>query len=39
MNMAKKFKEKESVGILKILSLIYNLEEYQKNIQSCLKKT
>ena len=39
MNMTKKFKEKESVGILKILCLIDNLEEYQKNMQSCLKET
>ena len=30
MNMTKKFKEKESIGILKILGLIDNTEEYQK---------
>ena len=30
MNMKKKFKEEESVEILKILGSINNIEEYQK---------
>ena len=33
------FKEEESIEILKIIGLINNIEEYQKNIQSYLRKT
>ena len=36
--MKKIFKEEESIEMLKILVLINHIEEYQKNIESGLKK-
>ena len=36
--MKKIFKEEESIEMLKILVLINHREEYQKNIESGLKK-